>query len=695
MSNPKVSVCIDVYNYASFLPETIESVLNQDFSDYELIIVDDHSTDGSFEIAKNYAKIHARVVATQNDKNLGMVSNRNACLRLARGEYVKFLHADDYLSEPDALRTLAHLLDTHPGMSLVACGMKILDASPSAKNHFSYFSGEGPFTGTTVINRSLREKRNIIGPPTATMFRRSRATRGFDEGFFNSADWEMWLHLLEQGCFGFVAKPLVTYRKHANQQTEKDKHSLSESEDRLGILARYLDEPYIHLSRLCKASLRHQAMAHHAKRSRKLRRKDGQTLINNHGKLSFYLFSPVAFVHQHCDRQARRAAGALRKTLPISAQSKNFKTLSPGLNVCGFFQGEYGVGDSSRALCELIKNSSLPAAFINITSHNHRNLDRSIPEFSETNPYSVNLMTFSFDYARRFFRDQGREYFRNRTNVGLWFWELESFPPRWHSCFDYYDEIWTCTSFCQRAIAAVSPIPVVQIGYPLPHVTQPEPDRQGFGVGREDFVFLFNFDFHSVVERKNPEALITAFRAAFDPGKDKAVLILKSINSHRHTERLATLKQQTKGLKVLWINEHLDGTRMLQLFSTADCYVSLHRSEGLGLGMARAMSFGKPVIATGYSGNLDFTKPKNSLLVRYQLAEIQKDHGVYEHGNVWAEADSNHAAQLMRWVYENPESAGEIGRKGQTELKKSMNPENVLTQVRHRLISIDKRFEFL
>lgn len=690
MSLPRISVCVDVFNYADFLHEAIDSILSQDFENFEVLVVDDASTDDSFEIARSYAAKDKRVLAIKNPVNLGMVKNRNVCLRQAKGEYIKILHADDLLNRTDALSLMASILDDHAGMSLVASAMRITGKSSKHNQRFSRFPKEGPYTGTSVITRCLEESRNLIGPPSATMFRRKRGERGFDETFFNSADWEMWLHLLEQGCFGYLDAPLVSYRIHEAQQTQKDKLTLSESEDRLAILARYLDKPYVRLPRLCKHHLQHRALANHLKCSRRLGRNDGKPLLHAHGALRFYSFAPVSLVMNQILRQSRfleRAAGRIsQKPSPAGKVSPH----PAGLNVAGFFQGEYGIGDSSRAICELIQQSPIPSALINITSRNHRNLDRSLINFAETNPYSVNLMTFSFDYARRFFRDRGPAYFKDRYNIGLWFWELEHFPPRWHHCFEYYDEIWTCTTFCQRSLEAVAPIPVVQIGYPLPVLPIPEPDHEGFGVSRDVFVFLFNFDFHSVMERKNPEALITAFRSAFDPVRDNAVLIIKSINSSHHPERLAALTKLAEGLNIRWINEHLDGPRMLELFSTADCYISLHRSEGLGLGMARAMSFGKPVIATGYSGNLDFTTPETSLLVRYQLTEIPQNYGVYEKGNLWAEADTNHAAELMRWVVANPDAAAALGRRARAAVNLSMNPSTVLTKVHERLSIIDR-----
>jgi len=687
MLSPKVSVCIDVHNYDAFLPDAIESVLQQDFGDFEIIIVDDASQDRSFEIARSYAARDQRVIARQNSGNLGMVKNRNACLRLAQGEYVKFLHADDFLCRNDALEKLVSILDGNAGISLVACAMQVLDSSAKKSRRWSFFEEGKPVTGTTVITRCLRERRNLVGSPSATMFRRDRGLRGFDENLFHSADWEMWLHLLEQGSFGYLAEPLVTYRKHDNQQTEKDKQTLTQAEDHLNILKRYLERPYVRLSKLCKSYLRHRAIADYAKRSRQLGRPEGKALVAASGAFAFHALSPVFFAY----RQGLQLRRGWRPKIRPAAPEK----FSPGLNVAGFFQGEYGIGASSRAFCQVIQHSALPAVYINIPSRDQRNLDRTYDRFSETNPHSVNLMTFSFDYARRFSRDQGSRFFKDRYNIALWYWELEKFPPRWHHCFDFYDEIWTTTTFCQKSLAEVSPIPVTRIGYPFFEENPPVSESRDFGFKPDSFLFLFSFDFHSVVQRKNPDALIAAFKKAFGAGKDDVCLILKTINAHRHVEQAESLRRATQGLNVIWISEHLDGLGMKQLFATADCYVSLHRSEGLGLGMAQAMSLGKPVIATGYSGNMDFTTPTNSLLVRYQLAELEQDHGVYEKGNFWAEPDTDQAAEHMRWVFENREESRQLGERARADLHQTMSPTTALAHMRRRLGEIDARFKSL
>ena len=110
MSRPSVSVIIPTYNYARYLPEAVDSVLEQDFDDYELIIADDASTDNTAEVCRRYAEQDSRIRSVRHEKNLGMVENWNWCLRQARGKYVKYLLADDKFLEPYALRRMVDAL---------------------------------------------------------------------------------------------------------------------------------------------------------------------------------------------------------------------------------------------------------------------------------------------------------------------------------------------------------------------------------------------------------------------------------------------------------------------------------------------------------------------------------------------------------------------------------------------------------
>jgi glycosyltransferase involved in cell wall biosynthesis len=199
---------------------------------------------------------------------------------------------------------------------------------------------------------------------------------------------------------------------------------------------------------------------------------------------------------------------------------------------------------------------------------------------------------------------------------------------------------------------------------------------------------LFTFDFFSTVQRKNPAAVIAAFQRAFR-GDDFAVLVLKSINAGHDGAARAALEAEAHGSKVIFLNHHISGADMNALFASADCYVSLHRSEGLGLGMARAMYLGKPVIATNYSGNLDFMSTENSLLVDYRMTQLEEEAGSYERGTRWAEPDVENAANLMRWVYEHRAEAKAIGARGAANVRKSLDARRTMALLIERVSKLD------
>src|SRR6266550_595226 len=274
MKPPKVSVCLDSFNYGRFLPEAIESVLGQSLEDFEIIISDDCSTDDSFEIARRYAAQDSRIRALRNRHNLGMVKNRNVCLVRALGEYVKWLHADDFLCSSEALGRMAAALDDNNAVSLVASARRIVNEKSQPLATWSCFAPQRPVTGTSVINRCLFEQRNLIGGPSAVMFRRVLTGRGFDEAFLVMADLEMWFHLLEQGCFSYIEEPLCAIRKHRCQQTEKDKSSLAPARENRELLRRYLHKRYVRLRRWIWKYLEYDAVRRIVRRSRKLKSRD-------------------------------------------------------------------------------------------------------------------------------------------------------------------------------------------------------------------------------------------------------------------------------------------------------------------------------------------------------------------------------------------------------------------------------------
>ena len=686
--SPLVSVCIDIFNYAEYLPEAIESVIAQKFSDWELIIVDDKSSDRSFEIAQEYATRDSRIRALQNPVNLGMVRNRNACLREARGKYIKCLHADDFLASQDALQVMVELMEAHPALSLVASAMLFVDSNSKPVQQVCHFQSGRFLAGTTVITQCLWQQKNLIGGPSAVMFRRELASRGFDENYFHAADLEMWFHLLEKGAFAYIPQPLTAYRLHQNQQTEKDKCTLSAAQDRLGIYRTYLSKKEFRLRGWIKSLMMLQSIKRLARRSRALglNKSAAKQAIAEFGAVRYYALLPCLTLW-HCARQFKPIARLVAPYVPDEIQHNRQHsngTYPPGINIAGMVKGEYGVGESSRAYCRANEQSGIPNGVQNVLAKSHRNQDDSIRLNGSGNPYSVNLMTFSFDYARRFYKDNGRRFFEGHRNIALWYWELEKFPTQFHGNFDYYDEIWTPTEFCRAAFAAVSPVPVHKITYPLLSADTVKPDRAKFGLPVDACVFLFSFDYCSTTARKNPLAIVAAFEKAFTKN-EKAILVIKAINPHDDPVGANLIKQAMARVNGMQFEVHLSASELDTLIATCDCYVSLHRSEGLGLGMAQAMNLGRPVIATGYSGNLEFMTQDNSLLVRYKLVSNPKAVASYAQECIWAEADIDHAAEYMRWVFENRDQAAQLGLRAQKEIRANLNPARTVEQIKARL----------
>jgi glycosyltransferase involved in cell wall biosynthesis len=296
----------------------------------------------------------------------------------------------------------------------------------------------------------------------------------------------------------------------------------------------------------------------------------------------------------------------------------------------------------------------------------------------------MNLVHVNADQVEHFAATNGVAYFQGRYNIGHWVWELSRFPERYQRSFDYFDEVWVPTAFAQDAVARNAPIPVVRIPYSLSPRAPTTLGRAHFGWSPDRFVFLFIFDFSSYLDRKNPLGLLRAFASAFTPDDD-ALLVLKCVHAERAPEAWQRVADAAAIPNVSIMREVLPREEVDALVQLADCYVSLHRSEGFGLTMGEAMSHGKPVIATGYSGNMDFMTAANSLIVRHRMIQLDRDHGPYERGMEWADPDLDHAAELMRWVYEHREAAAAIGARARADVRTQLSPESVGALVRARL----------
>ncbi len=357
-----------------------------------------------------------------------------------------------------------------------------------------------------------------------------------------------------------------------------------------------------------------------------------------------------------------------------------------GVNVIGYFRAELGVGEAARQATRALDAAGVPLLPLHGETIPQSRQGHSFAHLELRDArYPVNLICMNADVLPELAQQGGPSLFANRYSIGLWFWEVSSAPPEgWKRSFELLDEVWVPTRHVADAVAPTSPIPVVQVTLPVELPVTDPVERASLALP-DGFMFLFSFDYLSVFERKNPLAVVAAYSEAF-PLAGEAVLVLKCINgSHDPDAHARLLEAAASRPDICVLDTYLDPGLKNALTATCDCYVSLHRSEGFGLTMAEAMYLGKPVIATGYSGNLDFMSPENSYLVDYELVPIGDDAPPYPADGVWAEPDLNHAARLMRQVFDDRAAAGERAALGASAIRQTHSPQAAGAKMAERL----------
>ena len=359
-----------------------------------------------------------------------------------------------------------------------------------------------------------------------------------------------------------------------------------------------------------------------------------------------------------------------------------------GVNVYGYFRAETGVGQSARNGIQALESVGIPFTMHNLRASLLSEMDRSIAEFSESAHYGTSLYFVNADQTAVVHGHSAS--FPKRHKIGFWTWELDELPREWDRAFTEYDEIWVPSSFCQAAIAARSPIPVIRIPYCVSSPVMSNKRREDFGIDSRRFVFLTVFDMRSCFDRKNPLAVMRAFKAAFPPNSD-CELVVKVNHTDSSPEKLECLRAEASGHSIRLMEETLRHEDVVALIGASDCIVSLHRSEGFGLVLAEAMLLEKPVIATGYSGNLDFTAPSNAFLVSYKLAEVGFGNAPYPPRCLWADPCVKDASEQMKLVYGRRQLREQRARSGRILIESRFSPAAVGAAMEARLRLIEQR----
>jgi glycosyltransferase involved in cell wall biosynthesis len=362
-----------------------------------------------------------------------------------------------------------------------------------------------------------------------------------------------------------------------------------------------------------------------------------------------------------------------------------------GVNLFAYFRGQFGLAEAARLYATALAREGYPVSLIDIDLDLPHGFDdqRMSAALTLQAPFPVSIFFVNPDYFSTALDRIGRAQLEGKHLIACWFWELERVPDEWLPALDLVDEIMVASTFVEQAFRLVTDKPVIKVPLPLMDDSDSGVDRQAFGISDQDFVYLASFDFHSWAQRKNPSSTIEAFRKAFPDAAAPVKLVLKTSNGERHPEAFADLLRMAASDRRIMVRDGVvDHAHVRSLQRCCDAYVSLHRAEGFGLGLAECMHQGKPVIATGWSGNMDFMTPHNSIPVRYRMVDVPP--GAYLHGvgQRWADADVDEAAAAMRRLFDDRDFAAELGRRASDDVRRLLSPRRAAAIMIERLDAI-------
>lgn len=363
----------------------------------------------------------------------------------------------------------------------------------------------------------------------------------------------------------------------------------------------------------------------------------------------------------------------------------------PGVNLVAYIRAEMALGVVARGMAAAFESAGIPFNVINLEAGNYSlHADRSWShKEARRSDYDTTIVCVNPDNTFHLRTQTPVEALGNRYVIGNWYWELPELPDEWLKEFEFTDEVWGASRFICDAVSQKTSAPVVYIPPVVSLSESAGLSRAQLGLPEDRYLFLAMFDTNSVLQRKNPLGVLRAFKSAFPHSDNSVALVMKFNNPDYRQPLLQSVREEMAGRDdVFIIDRIMRRNEVTSLIESCDCFVSLHRAEGFGLGPAEAMSLARPAIVTNWSGSVDYMTADNSIAIDYELVKLGQDYGPYKARQTWAEPDVEQASHWMRKLAQDPELGRRFGRRARETIEARFSPRVVGELIRDRLEKI-------
>ncbi len=365
------------------------------------------------------------------------------------------------------------------------------------------------------------------------------------------------------------------------------------------------------------------------------------------------------------------------------ARTKHLSNLhlgkNKGVNLVGYLRTAKGIGEAARSSALALASVKIPYSAIDF--------EYGVPKSQQVESFIKHNDGFRFNVNLLHINPPQMPYLWNVYkganltpcfNIGVWYWELPEFPDDWLFAFDLVDEIWAASQFVVDSISEKSPIPVLKIPPCVSPLYNQNLSRLDFGLPLDSFLYMCAYDVLSVQGRKNPFGAIDAFLHAYPENTSSVGLVIKVNNAKENPGEVQSLKNHIMERSNCYIiTDVYEKITFNSLVNLVDVYISLHRSEGFGLVPAEAMFFGKPVVMTSWSGNLEYMSDNNSCGVGYNLIPVAGNAGPYTSNQYWADPNINEAATYLQNLYYDRKYYNTIAKEAYSTIRERFSPKRI------------------